>query len=51
MGCVLEFDSLDKFKKAGSAPESAQVFADIPNFSSEKPAIIAGEVKEVKATL
>lgn len=44
VGCVLEFDSMDSFKKAGASPEAAEIFGDIPNFSNEKPSIIAGEV-------
>ncbi|KAK7191667.1 hypothetical protein DPSP01_008107 [Paraphaeosphaeria sporulosa] len=50
VGCVLEFESLEEFKKAGAAPEAKEVFADIDNFSNEKPSIVAGEVKEAKST-
>ncbi|KAF1975123.1 hypothetical protein BU23DRAFT_552546 [Bimuria novae-zelandiae CBS 107.79] len=45
VGCLLEFNSLDSFKKAGAGPEAKEVFGDIPNFSDEQPSIIAGEVK------
>jgi uncharacterized protein (TIGR02118 family) len=45
VGCVLEFESLEVFKKAAGAPEAAEIFGDIVNFSDEKPVIITGEVK------
>ncbi|KAJ4345427.1 uncharacterized protein N0V89_011557 [Didymosphaeria variabile] len=44
VGCVLEFDSMDSYKKAGAGPEKDEVFGDIPNFSNEKPTLFAGEV-------
>ena len=40
----MDWESMDGFKKAGASSAAAEVFGDIPNFSSEQPIIIAGEV-------
>ncbi|KAJ4288155.1 hypothetical protein N0V90_012172 [Kalmusia sp. IMI 367209] len=44
VGCLLEWESIEAFKKAGAGPEAADVFGDIPKFSNEKPTLIAGEL-------
>ncbi|KAF9735940.1 hypothetical protein PMIN06_006835 [Paraphaeosphaeria minitans] len=49
VACVLEFESLEAFKKAGAGSEGKEVFADIDNFASEQPSLMVGEVKETKS--
>lgn len=41
---VLEFESLEGFQKAAADPSIAEIMADVPNYSSEKPVLIAGAV-------
>ncbi|KAG8166355.1 hypothetical protein KVR01_002044 [Diaporthe batatas] len=43
------WDSLESFQKAAGAEESAAVFADVPNFTNSKPAILSGPI--VKSSL
>lgn len=41
---TLFWDSMGDFEKAGKTEEAGKIMGDIPNFSSEQPTLMAGEV-------
>lgn len=44
IAAILDFESQEALGKAMAAPETKEVMDDVPNFSSEKPVIVAGNV-------
>ncbi|KAF2791802.1 hypothetical protein K505DRAFT_248112 [Melanomma pulvis-pyrius CBS 109.77] len=41
---AMEWESLAAFGKAAAEPSSKEVMDDVPNFSSEKPVVVTGDV-------
>ncbi|KAM0325733.1 hypothetical protein ACHAQA_007033 [Verticillium albo-atrum] len=46
VAAVLTFDSADGAKKIGTAPDTKNVLADVPNFTNVQPSLIFGDVRE-----
>ncbi|KAJ4355177.1 hypothetical protein N0V95_003137 [Ascochyta clinopodiicola] len=44
IGAILDFDSQESVGKAMADPSAKEVMGDIPNFSSEQPVIVGGNV-------
>lgn len=44
IAAVLDFESQEALGKALADPDTKKVMDDVPNFSSEKPTIVAGNV-------
>ncbi|KAI1259440.1 hypothetical protein F5Y18DRAFT_409404 [Xylariaceae sp. FL1019] len=42
----LEWESEEACEKAKAAPEGAEVFGDVPNFSDKTPSVWGGDVKK-----
>jgi len=40
--CTINFTSLEAFQKAAASKESAEVFADVKNYTNEKPVTLIG---------
>jgi uncharacterized protein (TIGR02118 family) len=43
-GCAMNWENIDAFNKASHQESGKEVLGDIPNFSSEQPVLMAGEV-------
>lgn len=44
VAAILDFESQEHLGKAMADPSTKDVMADVPNFSSEQPVIVAGNV-------
>lgn len=44
IAAILDFESQDHLGKALASPSTKEVMDDVPNFSSEKPVIVTGNV-------
>jgi uncharacterized protein (TIGR02118 family) len=44
IAAILEFDSQESIGRAMADPSTKEVMDDVPNFSSEKPVIVAGNI-------
>lgn len=42
--CTMLWESLEAFQKAAGAPDSGEVFADVPNFTNTKATLLSGGV-------